>query len=186
MYSPFDKDLPEITAEDLEGLKRIHEGWYVDYKEQQLSPRNYAKAISAMANTYGGWIFIGVKELSRDDNRAGSFPGVDAGQIDLTHQHIRQGVAEHLNPQPFFETRTIDCPNATNDEKVVVVRVPQSSRAPIVHKDGRIYRRVGDASEPVPETRREVVEHLVERSKRLENKYRKWHKKDPELSEGGK
>ena len=37
---------------------------------------------------------------------------------------------------------------------MVVVEIPQSRAAPHVHKDGRIYRRVADASEPKPETDR--------------------------------
>ena len=30
---PFDKRVSELAPEDLEALKRVHEGWYVEYKE---------------------------------------------------------------------------------------------------------------------------------------------------------
>lgn len=55
-YTPFDKSFSELQANDLLVLKKVHEGWYVDYKVAPLNTRSYAKAISAMANTYGGWI----------------------------------------------------------------------------------------------------------------------------------
>ena len=51
---PFDKEVADLFAEDLEGLRQVHEGWYVEYKEEAISPRNIAKSLSAFANQYGG------------------------------------------------------------------------------------------------------------------------------------
>lgn len=181
-YTPFAKSFSELQANDLLVLKKVHEGWYVDYKAAPLSTRKYAKAISAMANTYGGWIFIGVKEKSRDHNVAGAFPGVDLEQADTISQHIRQSVMEHLNPQPFFEIRPIDAPEAKADKKVICLHVPSSPRAPIIHSDGRIYRRINDASEPVAENNRDVIEHLFKRVDQFESFYKDWFNRDPKLS----
>ncbi len=181
-YNPFGKKISELEASDLEVLKEVHEGWYVDYKEKTINARGYAKAISAMANTYGGWIFVGIKEASRDNNVAGSFPGLASDQIDLACQCIRQSVAEHLNPHPFFELKVVDAPAAEDSEKVICVYVPMASKAPIIHSDGRIYRRVNDSSESVAENNRESVEHLFQRAKELKKVYSDWFDKDPELS----
>ena len=182
-YTPFDKRLSELQANDLLVLKRVHEGWYVDYKAAPLNTRSYAKAISAMANTYGGWIFIGVKEKSRNHNVAGAFLGVDPEQSDTICQNIRQSVMEHLNPQPFFEIRSIMSPEAKAGEKIICLHVPCSPKAPIIHSDGRIYRRINDASEPVPENNRDAVEHLLKRVDQFESFYRDWFDRDPELSQ---
>lgn len=181
-FNPFEKKISALEADDLLKLKAVHEGWYVDYKQAPLKPRSYAKAISAMANTYGGWVFIGVKEQSRDHNTAGSFPGVRSDQTDLICQNIRQAVAEHLNPTPFFEIKAVNSPDASSGENVICVHVPASSKAPIIHSDGRIYRRVNDASEPVQENNREAVEHLIRRSDRVERFFEDWFERDPELS----
>lgn len=135
-----------------------------------------------MANSYGGWVFVGVKEKSRNDNVAGSFPGVPSQDVDKVCQHIRQAVAEHLNPQPFFEVRPVDAPAATDGSRVICILVPSSLKAPIIHSDGRIYRRVNDASEPVPENNRQAVDHLITRSREIEKRYEEWEDRDPVLS----
>jgi len=185
-YNPFGKHLDELEAEDLETLRHVHEGWYVDYKEAPLAPRGNAKAISAMANTYGGWIFIGVAEVSKNENVAGAFVGIPEDKIDLCCQGIRQAVAEHLNPQPFFQLKALPAPEAKNNEQIICLYVPPSPKAPIIHSDGRIYRRVNDSSEPVAENNREVVEHLFTRTKSFKEGYSKWFKHNPELSKAEK
>lgn len=182
-YTPFDKSFFELQPNDLLVLKKVHEGWYVDYKVAPLNTRGYAKAISAMANTYGGWIFIGVQEESRNHNVAGALLGVNSEQSDIICQNIRQSVMEHLNPQPFFEIRSITSPEAEVGEKIICLHVPSSPKAPIIHSDGRIYRRINDASEPVAENNRNVVEHLLKRVDQFESFYKNWFDRDPELSE---
>ncbi|WP_082917291.1 helix-turn-helix domain-containing protein [Roseovarius indicus] len=179
LYTPFDKEFEEVGTSDLLELMNVHEGWYVDYKSAPLKPRDYAKAISAMANTYGGWIFIGIEEKSKDDNVAGSFPGVSEKQVDMVRQQVRQSVKDHLQPSPHFDIRAIGAPDAKSNEKVVCLLVPPSNKAPIIHSDGRIYRRLNDASEPVPETDRSVVDHLLRRDEKIEQLYAKWDDDDP-------
>jgi hypothetical protein len=181
-FNPFDKSLAEIEPADLLLLKEVHEGWYVDYKEASIRSKDYAKAISAMANTYGGWVFVGVKEASKDNNVAGSFPGIKSDKVDQTCQAIRQSVAAYLHPQPFFEIRAVQTPE-TYETLIVCVYIPASPKAPIIHSDGRIYRRINDSSEPVPESNRDAVEHLFKRTERFEQTYAEWYARDPELSE---
>ena len=54
---PFDKDISDLLAEDLEGLRQVHEGWYVEYKAEAISPRQIAKGLSAFGqfNTADGF-----------------------------------------------------------------------------------------------------------------------------------
>ena len=114
-----------------------------------------AKAISAFANTYGGWLFLGVDQLAPDNQVAASFPGIPENQLD-TIQQRRQSVTEHLNPTPHYETKIFRGPcskiELQEGKAIIAIEIPQSHTAPHIHKDGRIYRRVGDSSEPKPET----------------------------------
>ena len=181
-YNPFGVALDELQSSHLTELKNVHEGWYVDYKESTIKPAAYAKAISAMANSYGGWVFIGVKEKSRNDNVAGDFPGIPSEDVDKVCQHIRQAVAEHLNPQPFFNLRAVEAPNSTDGNRVICILAPRSLRAPIIHSDGRIYRRINDSSEPVAESNRQAVDHLISRSMKIEEWFDGWEDRDPQLS----
>ena len=187
LYSPFDKAINDLQPADLSRLKDVSEGWYVEYKSKLVNPSSLAKAVSAFANTYGGWLFLGVKEHSKGDSVAGEFPGIPEIEVDSALQSLRHSVAEKLNPTPFFETRVLRGPCAeiglTEGVSVVAIEIPQSQTAPHVHKDGRIYRRVADGSEPKPETDRFILDQLWRRSEPIREGTRKWVKHDPEFSD---
>ena len=53
-YNPFSKEIDQLDSGDLEKLRQVHEGWYVEYKAELPKAKAIAKAISAFANTYGG------------------------------------------------------------------------------------------------------------------------------------
>ena len=186
-FSPFDKDIRDLHPDDLAILKSVSEGWYVEYKKAVVSTRALAKAISAFANTYGGWLFLGVEQLAPDNPVAGSFPGIPENQLEAIQQRLRQSVAEYLSPTPHFETKIFRGPcseiGLLKGKVLIAVEIPQSHTAPHVHKDGRIYRRVGDSSEPKPETDRFVLDQLWRRSEPIREMIRKWVKRDPEFSE---
>ncbi len=170
MYSPFQRSLDDLRADDLLVLKTVSEGWFVEYKQQVPTPKDIAKSVSAFANHEGGWLFIGIKE-SDDGQRTGSvFPGVAADTIGDTINRIRDAVKAHTSPLPHFEVRALLGPSATGDladgSAVLVVRVPPGKDTPYLHSSGRIYRRKVDSSDPEHETDRAVLDLLVERSRR--------------------
>ena len=186
MYSPFDKGINDLRPADLATLTTVHEGWYVEYKGELINASALAKAVSAFANTYGGWLFLGVKEQSRDDSVAGEFPGIPEAAVDGALQRLRQSAAMYLNPTPFFETKLIPGPcveiGLAEGRSVVAIEIPESHTAPHVHKDGRIYRRVSDGSEPKPETDRFILDQLWRRADPILEMTRKWVERDPEFS----
>ena len=186
MYSPFDTPPNRLAAADLERLREVAEGWFVEYKREVSKAADIAKSISALANTYGGWVFYGVEEKSKDDPVAGAFPGIDASDADASLQRIRQAVAQHMDPPAHYEARTVHGDGITlpTHRVVICVRVSKSLSAPHVHSTGRIYRRVGDGSEPKPETDRHLLEQLFRRADDLRRDFDDWVGRDPEFSEG--
>ena len=132
----------------------------MEYKRECPTASHLGKTISSFANTYGGWLFLGVEELSKQDNCAGAFPGIANADLEAARQRIRQGASQHVTPTPYFEMAVLSGPCAeiglAEDKSVVVVEVDHSNSAPHVHKDARIYRRAGDSSEPRPETDRHL------------------------------
>lgn len=88
-------------------LSSVAEGWYVEYKQEVPNASSIAKSITALANTYGGWLFYGVAEKSKDDAVAGAFPGVSREDADGVLQRIRQAVANHSQPSPYFRARAL-------------------------------------------------------------------------------
>ena len=186
-YSPFDKSIDELQASDLAVLRDVKEGWYVEYKSQVPKGAALAKAVSALANTYGGWLFLGIEEKSKEDPVAGSYPGIPSGEVESTVQRLRQSAHAHLSPIPHFESKVLEGPcskiQLADTASIVAVEVPQSHTTPHVHKDGRIYRRVADSSEPKAETDRFILDQLWRRADPIREEMRRWIENDPEFSE---
>jgi hypothetical protein len=188
-YSPFERRFDQLDASDLVLLKDVAEGWYVDYKRAvSTKPDATAKIVSAFANTYGGWIFYGVDAPGSGAPTPSAFPGIALADVSGVVEAIQRASAAHLSSAPFFETRTLTGPDADTalpaGRAVVVVRVPPGANSPYVHSSGRIYRRVGDSSEPKAETDRHVLDLLWERSRSARSHWAKVVERDFQLSSG--
>lgn len=188
-YTPFPgKELAKLESADLDVLREVHEGWYVEYKRELPQPKNIAKAIAAFANTHGGWLFIGIAEKSKSENVAGLCPGLPRAEMDAALQSIRQSTNHHINPTPHFDVAVIWGPNeAMNlplDHGVICIAIPQSPLAPHIHSSGVIFRRVEDSSEPKPENDRHQLELMWKRREAIHEEYRDWIERAPELSKG--
>ena len=185
-YNPFDADLDALTGKDLQVLSDVSEGWYVEYKSNVVNASAIAKSISAFANTYGGWLFFGIEEKSKDEPVAGRFIGISQDSIDAGLQSIRNAVSQCLNPAPFYRVAIIrDEDHILQMEAgaaIICVQVPLGSEAPYIHNSGRVYRRVGDSSDPKPESDRFVLDQLWQRGEKIRDEYRNWIKRDLELS----
>lgn len=186
-FTPFNRDISKITTADLNALREVKEGWYVEYKAEITSQASIAKSIAALANSYGGWLFYGVSEKAKDNPVAGNFPGIATDALSAALQSIRQAAAEYLSPLPHFDIYPFNGPDVETglaaDRTVIVVRVPWGPNAPFVHKDGRIYRRVADASEPKPESDRFVLDQLWRRSEPKRKAFADWFDEDPVLTD---
>lgn len=187
-YTPFQKTLSSLVPSDLKALCSTAEGWYIEYKQEVPKSESIAKSIAAMANSYGGWIFYGIKEESKSNSVAGEFPGIDITEADAALQKIRQAVAGALSPDCHYEARAIDGPcteiGLEEQKCIICISVPQSIEAPHVHSKGVIYRRIADGSEPVPETDRHMIDKMFQRSKDTIESFSTWIERKPELSEG--
>ena len=186
-YSPFGKAISDLESVDLATLRTVHEGWYVEYKRELVSPKSVAKAVSAFANTYGGWLFLGVQECGGESNTAATFPGISLSEASQATQQLRQSLNQHLQPVPFYESKILTGPCETIElgveRSVIAIRIPQSVTAPHIHSDGRIYRRVADSSEPQPLTDRFLLDQLSIRSDRMRVETEQWIDRDPEFSD---
>lgn len=185
-YSPFNKALCDLQTADLSALKQTSEGWYVEYKRQMPKAVAVAKSLSAFANTYGGWLFVGVEETSKEKPVAGAFPGVPKEDIDAALQLMRKSAADLLNPSPHFDTKILLGPDSElgllENRAIVCAWVPKSTNTPHVHKSGMIYRRVSDSSEPTPENDRFVLDQLWRRADDVKRRSKEWYDRDPEFS----
>lgn len=62
-------DIPtkKLTSEELALLFEFRESHFLDFKSVEISPASLTKAVSALCNTSGGEVFIGLEEVETTD-----------------------------------------------------------------------------------------------------------------------
>ncbi|MGA2160474.1 MAG: ATP-binding protein [Dehalococcoidia bacterium] len=162
-FNPFSKLLGEkLDPEDLNALvtQQVAEGYFVEYKRELPSAQKIAKSIASFANTYGGWYIVGV--VTDKHNVATEITGFNPTTYPDPISVVRDVIKNHIDPVPVFFCEVVTLPNGN---LVLLLHVPGEQETPFVARDGRIYRRTSDCSEPVPEMSRHALDQLVERGK---------------------
>ena len=165
-YNPFNKDITELSKEDLDFLveREIGEGWYIEYKRDvpklksgKLDNNKIAKSISSFANTKGGWIFWGIE--SDDKNKPTVITGFDISIYRNFEDQISQIINSNISPKPYYHFKKI----ILNENNVVlVIQVEESPTPPYITSQGVIYQRENNESKPIKD--RYVIEKLGEKT----------------------
>lgn len=168
-YSPFqDSYIEALTEESLQELltEKVTEGYYVEYKRELPAPKKIAKSLASFANTYGGWYIVGVE--TDEHNVANQISGFSKSENHDPISSIRDAARHHIDPTPLFFSKVI---TLQSERLVVIVHIPENQECPYITKDGRLYRRTSDCSEPIPENNRHALDQLVERGKEVSKKF---------------
>jgi hypothetical protein len=171
-YNPFDKPIQELEASDLDKLidDEVTEGYWVEYKSEFQSNKKIAKSIASFANTYGGWYFVGV-EADKEKNVATDICGFSLTSVPDPIAKVRDIIKSHIDPVPVFHLQLV---RLEKDKAVLVAHVPDNQETPFITRDGRIYRRLGDSSEPVPENNRYAVDRLVGNGREIAKRFERF------------
>lgn len=180
-YNPFDKPISEVlTDADLQDLigRSVAEGYYVEFKGDTF-PNNdkIGRSIASLANTYGGWYIVGVKTDAH--NVANEICGFSLAAFPDPISKVREIVKSHIDPVPIFFPQVIELEGGT---AALVVYVPPNQETPFITKDGRIYRRAHDSSDPVPEASRYTIDRLVDDGRRLRKQFVKFCRDERSMS----
>jgi hypothetical protein len=125
---------------------RVPEAFDLEFKSEMYGPtdrekRDAATDVTALANTAGGLIIIGLDE--DDQARAASAPGVELSEAD--ERRLRQSVASQVVPMPVMDIMRAEDP-ARPGHGFVLIAVPRSPLAPhavMVNEGLRYPRRNG-------------------------------------------
>jgi hypothetical protein len=174
---PFGKPISELVYDDIEGLTSSgeHESVCLDYKQlisgSERDKAELAKDISALANSQGGYLIIGIEE--RDGSPVhppcGTEPMLGRQKVeDWIAQTANSNIAQRVQ----MDIRTIPIPNSPNC--IVIVYVPISIRMPHMvtyRQDNRYYRRIFKRHqfESLPAEEYEVRE-MFEKGSQMVNK----------------
>ena len=163
-YNPFDKPIGEaLTAADLQLLitRSVSEGYFVEYKGQMQPNDKIAKSIAAFANTYGGWVFIGV-EADKTHNIATNICGLSLTTCPDPIAVIREVAKSRISPTPVFILKWWILPEMLLLLLSMCLVNKIRHLSPVMAK---IYRRIADSSNPEPETNRYAVDRLYDQQK---------------------
>lgn len=103
------------------------ETFFFEYKSDDETASKLMKEISAFANTYGGYIFIGV-------NNDKSISGCRK----WNEQRIHSTIYDSITPIPNFDVRRFK----TKYGVVYVIKIEEGTMPPYITNKGEIYQRV--------------------------------------------
>ena len=114
-----------------------NENCFFEYKIDKVEPAKLVKEISAFANTYGGYIFLGV-----DDNK--NIVGCTAWDEQRIHITIHNGIT----PTPQFDVKCF----SADDKIIYVIKIEEGTMPPYITNKGDICERVSSGSCVVTES----------------------------------
>jgi len=176
----FTKPLQDLTFDDIEALvdSEEPEGITLEYKREiDRSPdgkRELAKDVSAMANSQGGYLIIGIAEEDHRPVMPDEFVPRMLGQQkveewleQVLNSNIAQRVSVHIKPIPVSDQA---------DECAVVIHIPQSPRVPhMVTTEGQKRYYVRHNFQTLPAEEYEVRD-MFERGRRMRDEVRSYLK----------
>ncbi len=129
-----DQDFVNLLLKEEEGLK-------LEYKQQISSQEKIAKTLSAMSNTAGGLILVGISDQRK-------IMGIDPEEERFMIEGANQ---DFCYPKADLEIQviTLDPESVYEDEKYVLLVIVQPSKVGTIYvkqRDGsqKAYRRVED------------------------------------------
>ncbi len=129
-----DKPWNDLQFEDIESYLQdpdSSENFFFEYKLDKVDPAKLVKEISAFANTYGGYILLGVG----DDK---SIVGCTAWDEQRIHVTVHHGIT----PTPEFDIREF----SSGDKTIYVIKIEAGTMPPYITNKGDICERVSSGA----------------------------------------
>ncbi len=145
--SIFTKQIHQITYEDIHELlvEGVEENIRLEFKRDYPGKSNLLKKLSAFANTYGGYLILGVEEDGK--GKIKSLPGIP--KINRLDQTIVQWCFEEIYP-PIIPSVSPPIPHPKRkDRYFYVIYIEQSQQTPHILNKSRkgLYVRTDEYSQ---------------------------------------
>jgi len=133
-----------LSSEELDN----DENFFFEFKQDEEKTEKIAKEVSAFANTFGGYIFLGVS----DDKRI-------LGCSLWNEERIASVLHDRITPIPDFSVRKF----VFEVGPIYIIKIEEGSRPPYITNTGYIFERV--SSESIKITRSDELNRLYSKGK---------------------
>src|SRR5260370_22705381 len=133
------QDVDEFLGLSLPEDKRLPESSQIDYKKE--FPPDLGDDVAALANTYGGLIFLGIKSDKNRNNIPVQWDGTQLGSDPSARISAR--ILSTVRPRPKFDIGLVTVASG----HIAIVRVKEGDYPPYEYEQGntvRISIRVND------------------------------------------
>jgi predicted HTH transcriptional regulator len=147
-------DKEDYTLEDIQSLidNQVEESIYLDFKESRALEKSdkkryeIAKDVASFANSDGGIIIYGIKEL---DHKASEISYIDGAIYtkEWLEEVINSLIQRRIEGIRIYPVRE----NGDIQKSIYIVKIPFSYNAPHISKDNRYYKRYNFSSVPMEE-----------------------------------
>lgn len=114
------------------------ETFFFEFKSDHETTKGLIKEISAFANTYGGYIFIGVN----DDKSI-------SGCKEWTEEKVHNVMHNCITPTPNFDVKQL---KTQNSQIILIIKIEEGEMPPYITNNGHIYERVSSGSFPIKDS----------------------------------
>lgn len=123
----------KLTGDDIKALLGETDGetFFFEFKKDDVRSEKIYKEISAFANTFGGYILIGIA----DDKSV-------VGCTNWTEQKVHNVIYNGITPLPDFDVKTF----VIDGKTVLVIKIEEGPMPPYISTDGKICERVSSGS----------------------------------------
>lgn len=133
------------------------ESFFFEFKSDEIKPNKFIREICALANTYGGYVFIGLA----DDKKI-------QGCSAWTEERINASIKNGITPIPAFDIKSF----TIGGKSLLIIKVDEGSEPPYITNNGEILIRISSSSCVVKDS--SVLNWLIQKNryslKRIEEK----------------
>ena len=112
-------DIQTVIAE-----QDFEEAFYFEFKDDRVSSKKLSEEVSAFANTFGGYIFLGITDNKKIE-----------GCEFWNEQRIHTTIHDSITPTPSFDVRKFTCGSVC----VFVIKVDEGAEPPYITSGGKIF-----------------------------------------------
>lgn len=128
------KEWTKLVSADIQRViseQDFDESFYFEFKDDRVSNKKITEEVSAFANTFGGYIFLGVSDNKKIE-----------GRTTWNEQRIHTTIHDSITPTPSFDVKKFTF--GTN--VIYVIRIDEGAEPPYITSSGKIYERLSSGS----------------------------------------